>query len=122
MIKWRAKISGQVVCGTWYDDNWMTPYVRLRFSNAIHASTLLANFYWPPSQREPVTVVARLGGDTLLLTEAVLPGQFVKCSAQIPRSARRSDLDVSLRTDRLLETWGKDDRDLGIVLAKVLLR
>lgn len=106
----------QILCGDWFDDGWVTPYVRRRFAGADGPLRLVLGLYCPDSEDAPITVAVRLGARAVVVEDAVPPGKLVYWTRRF--EGPDGDVDISLRTSRPCRSGAGDARDLGIVVTE----
>lgn len=107
--------------GIWYVDNWITPFLELAFQQPRDGyRALRLQIYRPPvadDQGCAQSVLIRAGATAI--GEMAFPdgaGRFINTTLKLPHSRDAAQLNVSLRTSRVLRPQLPDRRQLGLVL------
>lgn len=107
--------------GIWYVDNWITPFLELAFQQPRDGyRALRLKIYRPPvsdDQESEQSVLIRTGAAAI--GEMAFPdgtGRFITTTLKLPHNRGAAQLNVSLRTSRVLRPQLPDRRRLGLVL------
>jgi hypothetical protein len=116
-----ARTNGQLEVGQWYEDDWMSPYARLRFIAPSDNPMLTVTYFSPPLEDMQRTISIRQGATDALLEQDLLSGAL-KTLTQTISAAGGESVDILIRVEPpWVDKLGEDARTLGIVVMECLL-
>lgn len=108
----------KILCGEWYDDNWISPYVRAEFPVTGKPSTLHVTMYCPEIVG-PTTAVIRKGHQALGRISDILPGETKTWDCPLDNPDTTHDtVSLSIRIETSICPGHDDNRELGLVLTE----
>ena len=111
-----AHTKPAIVRGNWWEDNWLSPYVRARFQCDAAELRMRIELFLPDTETEPMQIVFRMGGITVLGEETVEPRELRVIELPLPRfKSAQNQVDISLRTSRRFNSSADDQRNLGVL-------
>lgn len=109
------RTTGVLQVGSWHDDGWTSPYLRLRFEAPADNPVLLITLYNPDSVPGKRRLAVRQDARSLLIDEELPAKEMLTLSASVI-AQKGSVVDISLRTDAPFDHGSTDERVLGTIL------
>jgi hypothetical protein len=107
--------TGVLQVGSWYDDGWTSPYLRLRFEAPANNPVLRITLYNDDSVPGQRRLAVRQGANSLLVDEVLPVKEMLRLSVSVS-AQKGSVVDISLSTDEPFDPSGSDERMLGTIL------
>lgn len=109
--------GAEIICGDWWDDNWISPYLRARFQSPREETRLIVRAFNPACTRQKNRLLIRVGTEILLQTDIVALDGWVEIDQPLPESYLQDDVcDISLRSLKSWSPQGGDTRLMGFIL------
>lgn len=115
MTKVEDRTTGVLQVGSWHDDGWTSPYLRLRFEAPADNPVLLIELYNPDNFPGKRRLAVRQGARSLLIDEELPAKEMLRLSVSVV-AQKGSAVDISLRIDAPFDHDGSDERVLGTIL------
>ena len=104
-------------CGFYYDDKWISPYLRVEFDLPAGAPVLEFEVYNPQNEEFlDARMLVRLGLVTLYHTEPLEIGRLTQHTIELPVLGERDLVSISFRSSVRWRAPPPDQRALGLIL------
>lgn len=109
--------QGTVVCGAWFEDGWISPYVRLVFPAPRGDAKWTLGLYCPPPVGRAMSLTIRSGSTLLDQVTDLKPGEARDWSHIQKRAPGAGEtLTLSIRADGGFRPGNGDERELALLV------
>lgn len=106
----------EIVCGEWWEDRWISPYVRCRFLVGRGPKTLHVVFLLPKRYPQTPSISIRSGVSLVGVTHPIPLEKPVALALPLTGMEDQTEINISLRSDKMWHPGGDDTRALGVVV------
>ena len=112
-----SRILPTTRCGFYYDDKWISPYLRVDFDLPAGFPVLEFEIYNPRNEEFlDARVLVRAGLVSLYHSEPLQIGNLTQHTIELPALNQSDTISISFRSSVRWRAAPPDQRDLGLIL------